>query len=82
MNDLDLSKTYKIKTDSSTYYFNFGHSSNGYYINFIERFNSVLFTKYNIKVLLSFDGIPIVQNKQRSNSFNKAINNIPYLLLR
>ena len=40
------------------------------------------FTKYNIKVLLSFDGIPIVQNKQRSNSFDKVINNIPYLLLR
>ena len=49
MEDLYLDKTYRVKTNSSTYYFNFGHSSNGYYINFIERFNNVLFTKYNIR---------------------------------
>ena len=48
MDDLDLNKTYKIKTDSSTYYFNFGHSSTGYYINFIERYNDVLFAEYHI----------------------------------
>ena len=48
MDDLDLNKTYKIKTDSSTYYFNFGHSSTGYYINFIERYNDVLFIEYHI----------------------------------
>lgn len=49
MDDLDLSKTYKVKTDTFTYYFNIGHDSTGYYINFIDRFNSVLFTKYNIR---------------------------------
>ena len=48
MDDLDLSKTYKIKTHTFTYYFNFGHSSTGYYISFIERYNSVLFTEYSI----------------------------------
>lgn len=48
MNNLDLNKIYKVKTHTSIYHFNFGHSSNGYYINFIERYNSVLFTEYNI----------------------------------
>ena len=40
------------------------------------------FYKYNVGILLSFDGVPEVQNKQRSNSFNQILNNIPYLLLR
>ena len=40
------------------------------------------FYKYNVGILLSFDGVPEVQNKQRSNSFNQVLNNIPYLLLR
>lgn len=36
----------------------------------------------NIGVLLSFDGVAEVQNKQRDNSFFSVLNNIPYLLLR
>lgn len=40
------------------------------------------FYKNKINILLSFDGIPSVQNKQRSNSFNEVLKNIPYLLLR
>ena len=40
------------------------------------------FYQHNVKILLSFDGVPEVQNKQRSNSFNAVLNNIPYLLLR
>lgn len=40
------------------------------------------FYKYDVNILLSFDGVPEVQNKQRSNSFNAVLNNIPYLLLR
>ncbi len=42
--------------------------------------------KYHVEPLLSFDGVPQVQNKQRPgqnfNSFNIIRNNIPYLLLR
>lgn len=48
MDDLDLNKTYKIETHNFTYYFNFRHSSIGYYINFIERYNDVLFREYHI----------------------------------
>lgn len=48
MNYIDLNKTYKVKTDTCTYYFNFGHSAAGYFINFKEYYNSVLFTEYNI----------------------------------
>ena len=40
------------------------------------------FYKYNICTLLSFDGVPEVQNTQRSNSFDQILKNIPYLLLR
>ena len=44
------------------------------------------FYKHQIGVLLSFDGVPEVQNKQRplgnKNSFNEILKNIPYLLLR
>jgi uncharacterized protein len=44
------------------------------------------FRKYRIQPLLSFDGVPEVQNSQRPgkncNSFNEVLNNIPYLLLR
>ena len=48
MDDLNLNKIYKVKTDTSIYHFKFGHSSIGYYINFIERYNNILFTEYNI----------------------------------
>lgn len=48
MDYIDLNKTYKVKTYTSTYYFNFGHSAAGYFINFKEHYNSVLFTEYNI----------------------------------
>lgn len=44
------------------------------------------FTKYNVNILLSFDGIAQVQNLQRpakqGKSFETIIKNIPYLLLR
>lgn len=57
----------------------FGITTNGVLLNEdIVDF----FYQYNVNVLLSFDGVPEVQNKQRSNSFNKVLNNIPYLLLR
>ena len=36
----------------------------------------------HITPLLSFDGVAEVQDKQRSNSFNQVLRNIPYLLLR
>lgn len=48
MDYIDLNKTYKVKTYTSTYSFNIGHSSVGYYINFKEHYNSVLFTEYSI----------------------------------
>ena len=59
-------------------------------VNFSITTNGVLlnediidfFRDYEIIPLLSFDGIPLVQNNQRSNSFDKVRKNIPYLLLR
>lgn len=57
----------------------FGITTNGVLLNEdIVDF----FVKYDINVLLSFDGVPEVQNSQRSNSFNQVLDNIPYLLLR
>lgn len=57
----------------------FGITTNGVLLNedIID-----FFYKNNVNVLLSFDGISQVQNKQRSNSFEAVLNNIPYLLLR
>lgn len=61
----------------------FGITTNGVLLNedIID-----FFYKYNIQPLLSFDGVSKVQNNQRKgknfNSFNKVLNNIPYLLLR
>lgn len=44
------------------------------------------FYKNNVHILLSFDGVKVVQNKQRvgkeCNSYDSVIKNIPYLLLR
>lgn len=44
------------------------------------------FYKHQISILLSFDGVPEVQNKQRplknKTSFDEVLKNIPYLLLR
>ena len=61
----------------------FGITTNGLLLN--EDVVDFLY-KYNIPPLLSFDGIPKVQNSQRKakngNSFNEILNNIPYLLLR
>ena len=57
----------------------FGITTNGVLLNEdIVDF----FYQYNVNILLSFDGVPEVQNKQRSNSFNQVLNNIPYLLVR
>ena len=57
----------------------FGITTNGVLLN-----EDVVdfFYKYGVKVLLSFDGVPEVQNKQRSNSYSQVLNNIPYLLFR
>ena len=57
----------------------FGITTNGILLN-----EDVVdfFYKYGVKVLLSFDGVPEVQNKQRSNSYSQVLNNIPYLLFR
>lgn len=57
----------------------FGITTNGVLLN-----EDVVdfFYHYGVKVLLSFDGIKEVQDKQRSNSFDKVLENIPYLLLR
>lgn len=59
-------------------------------VNFSITTNGILLNEdiidflhdYEIYPLLSFDGVPEVQNKQRSNSFNQVLKNIPYLLLR
>ena len=44
------------------------------------------FHLYNVSILLSFDGVEEVQNKQRPgktfNSFDTILKNIPYLLIR
>ena len=61
----------------------FGITTNGVLLNEdIVDF----FYKYNIQPLLSFDGIPVVQNSQRpmgdKGSFDVILKNIPYLLLR
>ena len=57
----------------------FGITTNGVLLNEdIVDF----FYHHDVKVLLSFDGVAEVQNKQRSNSFNQVLLNIPYLLLR
>lgn len=59
--------------------FNWSITTNGILLN--EDIVDFLY-KYDIIPLLSFDGVPEVQNKQRSNSFNTILKNIPYLLLR
>lgn len=63
---------------------NFGITTNGVYLN--EDVVDFLY-KYNIPPLLSFDGVPEVQNKQRpkhggKDSFTAVLENIQYLLLR
>lgn len=61
----------------------FGITTNGILLN---EDKVDFFYKYDIQPLLSFDGVPEVQNTQRpakkGNSFNQVLNNIPYLLLR
>lgn len=59
--------------------FNWSITTNGMLLN--EDIVDFLY-KYDIIPLLSFDGVPEIQNKQRSNSFNTILKNIPYLLLR
>lgn len=63
---------------------NFSITTNGILLN--EDVVDFLY-KYQIQPLLSFDGVPEVQNKQRTaknlaNSFDQVLLNIPYLLLR
>lgn len=63
--------------------FSFGITTNGVLLNEdIVDF----FYKYNVQILFSFDGVEEVQNIQRPgknfDSFQKILNNIPYLLLR
>ena len=58
---------------------NFSITTNGTLLN-----EDIIDFFYNNKVypLLSFDGVPDIQNNQRSNSFDQILKNIPYLLLR
>lgn len=57
----------------------FGITTNGV---LLDEDKVDFFNKYNVNVLLSFDGVKEVQDNQRSQSYDKVLNNIPYLLLR
>lgn len=62
----------------------FGITTNGV---LLDEDKVDFFKKYDIAPLLSFDGVPEVQNIQRpmyggGASFDKVLKNIPYLLLR
>ena len=61
----------------------FGITTNGI---LLDEDKVDFFFQHNIQPLLSFDGVPEVQNCQRishtCNSFKTVLNNIPYLLLR
>lgn len=61
----------------------FGITTNGV---LLDEDKVDFFNQYNIHPLLSFDGVPEVQNVQRPgkgfNSFEKILKNIPYILFR